>query len=273
MNKVDTARELLLKWISSCEGKRSYESIRKNCEYLDEVYNLNLGSYAVLTLFQPLFRSGVVEFVGKDCYAVSPPVAIERNDIFIYNNPASPYPGSNTPFPGIFLTHSEEEIKDMKRVKFDALSVLKGIPPANEVVDAFSVSVDDLSHADYYHYKGKKGLTKRLDDRAVRYFCIPEKMYQREVPGRATNPDAFGIAYCYSCCLNSEKIGCFNKNKGELRMRTFGLPATIEKILFLESMTQGIIPVRELNGTVYQKIGPKVAKEINRILCNIIEYE
>jgi len=273
MNKVDTARELLLKWISSCEGKRSYESIRKNCEYLDEVYNLNLGSYAVWTLFQPLFRSGVVEFVGKDCYAVSPPVAIERNDIFIYNNPASPYPGSNTPFPGIFLTHSEEEIKDMKRVKFDALSVLKGIPPANEVVDAFSVSVDDLSHADYYHYKGKKGLTKRLDDRAVRYFCIPEKMYQREVPGRATNPDAFGIAYCYSCCLNSEKIGCYNKNKGELRMRTFGLPATIEKILFLESMTQGIIPVRELNGTVYQKIGPKVAKEINRILCNIIEYE
>lgn len=273
MNKVDTARGLLWNWMTCCEGKRSYESIRKNCEYLDEVYNLGLGSYAVWTLFQPLFRSGVVEFVGKDCYAVSPAVAIERNGLFLYNSPVITNAGSSTSFPGIFVTRSEEEVKDFKRVQFDALSVLKGIPSANEVVDAFSVSVEDLSHVDYYHYKGKKGLTKRLEDGAVRYFCIPEKLYQREIPGRATNPDAFGIAYCYSCGLNGETKGYYNKNNGTLRMRTFGLPATIERILFLESMTQGIAPVSEINGTVYHKISLKVAKEINRILCNTFEYE
>lgn len=259
--------------MTCCEGKRSYESIRKNCEYLDEVYNLGLGSYAIWTLFQPLFRSGVVEFVGKDFYAVSPSVAIERNGLFLYNCPATMNADSSTPFPGIFLTRSEEEVKNFKRVQFDALSILKRIPSASEVVDTFSVSVEDLTHADYYHYKGKKGLTKRFEDGAVRYFCIPEKMYQREVPGRATNPDAFGIAYCYSCCLNAEKFGFYNKSKETLRMRTFGLPATIERILFLESMTQGIAPISEINGTVYHKISPKVAKEINRILCNTIEYE
>ena len=74
---VDIARELLLKWMACGERKRSYESIRKNCEYLDQAYGLGLDGYAMWVLFQPLFRTGVAEFTGKDCYALSPSVAIE----------------------------------------------------------------------------------------------------------------------------------------------------------------------------------------------------
>ena len=33
--KFDIARELLLKWMACGERKLSYESIRKNCEYLE----------------------------------------------------------------------------------------------------------------------------------------------------------------------------------------------------------------------------------------------
>ena len=271
--KFDIARELLLKWMACGERKLSYESIRKNCEYLDQAYGLGLDGYAMWTLFQPLFRTGVAEFAGKDCYALSPSVAIERDGLFIYNSTLPQRVSNRTPFTGIFRTRDMKDIEGMGIVNFDAETVLRSFPSVKEVTDSFPVSVEDLSHAEYYHYKGRKGLTKSLDDGAVRYFCIPETLYQREVPGRAINPDAFSIAYCCSRSINGEKAGTYNPRSKILRMNSFGLPASLERILFLESMTLGHFPEEAHRYKVYLGIGPGVVKQMNRILCNTIENE
>lgn len=270
---VDIARELLLRWMACGERKRSYESIRKNCEYLDQSYGLGLDGYAMWVLFQPLFRTGVAEFAGKDCYALSPSVAIERDGLFIYNSPLSQKDSNGTPFSGIYRTGDSKDIEGMAIVNFDAETVLRSFPSVKDVTDSFPVPIEDLSHAEYYHFRGKKGLTKRLDDGAVRYFCIPETLYQREVPGRSVNPDAFSIAYCYSRSINGETAGKYDPRRKILRMSSFGLPASLERILFLESMTLGHIPEEAHGYNVFPGISPGTVKQMNRILCNTIENE
>lgn len=271
--EIDIARELLLRWMACGERKRSYESIRKNCEYLDQAYELGLKDNAVWTLFQPLFRTGVVEFAGKDCYALCPTVAIEHEGQFIYNSPLSQKEANRTIFTGIYRTDTPEDVEGMKIVYFDAETILKRIPSVKEVVDSFPKTLADLTHVEFYHTKGAKGLTKRIDNGAVRYICIPELLYQREVPGRDSNPDAFSIAYNYSRSLNGASSGKYNNKNHMLRMFSFGLPSSIERILFIESMTHGNTPEDIYGYKQFPSIKPSVVKQLNRILCNTIKYE
>ena len=255
------------------EEKRSYESIRKNCEYLDRAYELGLGSYAIWTLFHPLFRTGVIEFTGKDCYALSPTIAIESDGHFIYNSPLPQKKTNSTKFTGIYRTENPDDIEGIKIVHFNAEKILKHIPSVKEVIDSYPISIEDLSQAEYYHYKGAKGLTKRVNEGTVRYFCIPEVVYQREIPGRSINPDAFNIAYNYSRSINGIFSGKFYSQHHILEMQSFGLPVTIERILFLESMLCGEPPENINSGKRFFAIRNSVVKQLNRILCNTIEYE
>ena len=270
---IDKARKLLLRWIACGERERSYESIRKSCEYIDQTYDLNLKVNAVWMLFQPLLRTGVVEFSGRDCYALCPAVAAERDGLFIYNSILPQKQTNHTPFISIYKTSKPEDVEGMKVYKFNAETVLKQIPSVKEVVDTFPVSIEDLRHVDYYHYRGAKGLTKRVDNGLVRYFCIPELSYQREVPGRVINPDAFSIAYNYSRSLNGLSAGKYNSGNKELIMESFGLPCSIERVLFLESMTLGHTPEEVNRHKVFPSIGQNIIKQLNRILCDTIKYE
>lgn len=272
-SKIEIARGLLLKWMACEEKKRSYESIRKNCEYLDQAYELGLGNDAIWTLFHPLFRTGVIEFAGKDCYALSPTVAIEYDGHFIYNSPLLQKKSNRTKFTGIYRTENPEDVEGIKIIRFNAEKILKHIPSVKEVVDSYPISIEDLTQVEYYHYKGAKGLTKRVKDGTVRYFCVPELLYQREVPGRSINPDAFNIAYNYSRSINDIFSGKFNSRHHILEIQSFGLPVIIERILFLESMLYGEPPE---NGDSYKRFffnSNGIVKQLNRILCNTIEYE
>ena len=56
-------------------------------------------------------------------------------------------------------------------------------------------------------------------------------------------------------------------------MQSFGLPVTIERILFLESMLCGEPPENINSGKRFFAIRNSVVKQLNRILCNTIEYE
>lgn len=272
-NKIEIARVLLLKWMACGEKKRNYESIRKNCEYLDRAYELGLGSYAIWTLFHPLFRTGVLEFAGKDCYALSPTVALENEGHFIYNSQLPQKKSNRTNFTGIYRTENPEDVEGIKIVHFNAEKILKHIPSVKEVIDSYPISIEDLSQAEYYHYKGAKGLTKRVKEGTVRYFCIPELLYQKEVPGRSINPDAFNIAYNYSRSINGIFSGKFYSRHHILEMQSFGLPVTIERILFLESMLCGEPPENNDSYKRFFSIKNGVVRQLNRILCNTIEYE
>ena len=272
-SKIEIARGLLLKWMAYGEKKRSYESIRKNCEYLDQAYELGLGSNAIWTLFHPLFRTGVIEFAGKDCYALSPTIAIEYDGHFIYNSPLPQKKSHRTKFSGIYRTENPEDVEGIKIVHFNAEKILRHIPSVKEVIDSYPISIEDLSQAKYYQYKGAKGLTKRVKEGTVRYFCIPELLYQREVPGRSINPDAFNIAYNYSRSINGIFSGKFYSRQHILEMQSFGLPIIIERILFLESMLYGNPIENDDRCKRFFSISNGAVKQLNRILCDTIEYE
>lgn len=271
-NPIDKAREKLLIWIA-CGDKRSYESIRKNCIYLDTAYGLGFADNAVWELFAPLLRTGIVEHTGKDNYAIATPIAIERNGLFVYTGLPVADSSNTTPFTGFFRTQIKDVVDGLKISSFNAVSVLRNYPSIDKVVDSFNKSVEDLSNADYYHWRGHKGLTKRLNDGMVRYYCVPEKMYQREIPGREINPDAFNIAYSLSRSLNGEHSGVYTTANKTLTIQRFGLPIMIERVLFLESLTQGLDPYRKERDLVFLGINKDVVKELNRILCNTVRYE
>ncbi len=272
--KITEARELLLTWMANSEDKRSYEMIRKTCCYLDTAYGLGLGDNAVGEIFTPLLRCGIVDFVGGGFFALTDQIAIKRGDIYVYTSVLLPENKSQTTsYTGILLTRNASDVEGIKVISFDAYSILKTMPSVDKIIDNFPKSVEDLSEAEYYHRQEKRGLTKRFRDGVVVYFSLPEKMYQREIPGRDTNPDAFNIAYCYSQSVNSKYSGYYNAHSKRLVMAKFGLPIMIERILMLESMTLGYMPSIDRYNITFDGITKQVVKELNRILCKIIRYE
>ena len=85
-NNLFHAQRLLYEWLC-LSGKRSYEAIRKNCLYLDEAYSLGYGSSSVWRLFNPLVKTGIVDYVGGNYYAACPKISLARGERVLYSNP------------------------------------------------------------------------------------------------------------------------------------------------------------------------------------------
>ena len=68
-DKIQKAQELLYDWISHFD-KRSLESIKKNCDYLDNIYELQLTN-PIWGIFWPLVFNGVIDHIGNGYYALS----------------------------------------------------------------------------------------------------------------------------------------------------------------------------------------------------------
>lgn len=270
-NNLFHAQRLLYEWLC-LSGKRSYEAIRKNCLYLDEAYSLGYGSSSVWRLFNPLVKTGIVDYVGGNYYAACPKISLARGERVLYSNPE----GHNiiedeTPFVGLYISKSSEAFSDAK--PFDALSVLRTLPSVDRIVNNFPESVQDLTGAQFYSSKSARGLTKELNDGFVRYFSIPEKVYEREVPSRASNPDAFNLALCYSSAVNGEHTGRYCVESHTLWVNTFGFPIILFRVLLVESMLNGFIPTVSDSTVSFEGISARIAKELNRILCKTIVNE
>ena len=273
-SKLTQVRELLLTWFYNCEDKRNFESIRKTCSYLDSAYELGLGKSAIWELFDPLVRHGVLEFAGNGYYAIPEPVVIKRDGILVFTyNKILHDKSISTPFNGIYRTNDESTLSGVKLVPFDAHSILRTMPSVDKVVESFPESTEDMSNADFYHWKGRRGLTKRPKDGLIRYFYLPEKLYIREIPDKNINPDAFHIAYSFSRAINCINSGTYYHGSKKLVMERIGLPILLERILFLESMTLGFTPNYDEIHITFEGIHPAVAKEASRILCKTIAYE
>ncbi len=264
-------RKLLYDWLCQ-SGKRRYETIRQTCLYLDGAYSLGYGSSSIWHLFSPLVNTGVVDYAGDDCYAVCPKIALERDGRVLYTLPGEPEVSEDrTPLVGLYVSAGTKSFPDAR--PFDALSVLSAIPSVDKVVDTFPKSVQDLEGAQYYSRKGTRGLTKRLNDGAVRFFFIPEKMYEREVPSRVVNSDAFSIACCCSRAVNAEPAGHYHKSSRTLTLDTFGFPSMLFRVLLAESMLGGFIPAVTESTATFEGIPARVVRELNRILCKTIDNE
>lgn len=265
------AQKLLYEWLCH-SGKRSYETIRKNCLYLDEAYSLGYDSSSIWRLFNPLVKTGVVDYVGGDYYAACPKISLARCEHVLYSNPGEHnIIEDETPFVGLYISKKSEAFSDAK--PFDALSVLRTLPSVDRIVDNFPRSVQDLTGAQFYNHKSARGLTKKLNDGAVRYFSIPEKVYEREVPSRVNNPDAFNLAFCYSRAINGKHTGRYCGESHTLRVNNLGFPIILFRVLLVESMLNGFIPTVSDSTVSFEGISTRVTKELNRILCKTIVNE
>lgn len=270
-NNLFHTQRLLYEWLCF-SGKRSYEAIRKNCLYLDEAYSLGYGSSSIWHLFYPLIRTGVIDYVGENYYAACPMISLERNGLVLYSAPGGHCIAEDeTPFVGLYISKRSEAFPDAK--PFDALSVLRTLPSVDRIVDSFPKSIQDLKGAQFYSHKSDRGLTKELNGGVVRYFYIPEKVYEREVPSRVSNPDAFNLAFCYSRAVNGEHTGRYCGMSHTLWVNTFGFLIILFRVLLVESILNGFIPTVSDLTVSFEGISTRVAKELNRILCKTIANE
>lgn len=264
------AQEILYAWLSNFE-KRSYETIRLGCESISESLGLNLEGRAHWHIFYPLFLSGTLDYAGKDNYALSSSIVVHTGDFTAFINPIQqPKHSIPTRIPGLYLAEKDPSID---AIQFNATSVLKTIPDIESIVNHFPKVVVDLSDAEYYMSRHRKGLTKRYRDGIIRYFHIPETVFIREVPSKRQNPDAFNIAYSYSRAICSQDNGRYLKNKSILRVCQFGFPIILYRVLLLETLASGTFPVEDNGEYIFPNISNKTVTELNRILCNTIRYE
>lgn len=268
--KLHKAQQILYAWLSNFE-KRSYETIRLGCESISESLGLNLEGKAHWHIFYPLLLSGTLEYAGKDSYAISSCTAVHTGDFTVFINPTQ-FSGNSIPtkIPGIYISKRDSSINT---IEFNPESVLQIIPDIESVVNNFPRVAVDLSDAEYYMHRQKKGLAKRYKDGIIRYFHIPETVFIREVPSKRQNPDAFNIAYTYSKAICSQNTGEYLKDKNILRVSQFGFPIMLYRALLLETLAGGTLPVEDNGEYIFQNISPKTVKELNRILCNTIRYE
>ena len=264
---IHKAQQILYAWLSNFD-KRSYETIRLNCESISKSLGLNLEGKAHWYIFYPLLLSGTVEYAGKDYYALSSSSIIHTGEYTIYVNPSSEITNAiQTKIPGLYISKKDSTIE---AIVFDPVSVLKTFPDLESVVNNFHNVVVDLSDAEYYMHWKKKGLTKRFKDGIIRYFHIPEKVFIKEVPSKRQNPDAFNIAYSYSRAICNELIGNYSQKKESLRVKQFGFPIMLYRVLLIETLAGGVLPVEDNGEYIFQNISLKTVKELNRILCNTI---
>ena len=154
---IHKAQQILYAWLSNFD-KRSYETIRLNCESISKSLGLNLEGRVHWYIFYPLLLSGTVEYAGKDYYALSSSSIIHTGEYTIYVNPSSEITNAiQTKIPGLYISKKDSTIE---AIVFDPVSVLKTFPDLESVVNNFHNVVVDLSDAEYYMHRQKKGLTK-----------------------------------------------------------------------------------------------------------------
>lgn len=262
-------QQLLYQYIDSFEY-RSLQSIYDACNNL--LPDQEKNSSAAWTLFYPLLYSGVIDFIGKNRYAITEPVILFNNKKYYYINckPSSNY--SPTPFVGIVRSDVFDKTLGLSLQRMDANRILKTLPSIKTIVDTFTNVYSDDKFV-FFESSWNKGLAT-LNDGFARFFIIPEMLTIKRVPNRETNPEAsFRIPYCYSCAMNNENNGIYFPSTKTLLMRKFAMPIMIYRVLLLNSLANNQYPVNKGEFVIFNDVSNRMASEINRIFNDSINYE
>lgn len=274
MNKtirLTDLQNLFYVWMSKFE-KRSLENIKVHCDFLNESYGLNL-SYPNWSIFWPLVFNGLIDHIGKGYYALTAPIIIDYVSHYVYINYKPNNVKSKQLTSGIYLSEKIDNPRDFAVIKVDPLSVLKKFPTVKDVVDTFEKSYRNPKELAYYHWKSGQGIAKLEAEGITHYFSIPEELYMRELPSRASNPEAFAIAYSYSRAINEEPNGKYNESNNTLALPTFALPYLLYRVLLLHSLSNGVMPEVRDKYFIFNNVPTSYIRQLNRILCNSIVYE
>lgn len=269
MNNIQQAQILLHQWIGNFE-KRSYVQIKEACAFLNSSLQLELGDKPNWDLFYPLLLTGVVDHIGKDCYALTKPVALMFDSTAYILNSSVIY-DENLPV-GYSNVDIDAVPEDVKSLRMNSLSVLKSFPSVDAVIDSWEKSFMDESLLSYHDYKNRIGVAEQATG-IVKFFSIPDKLYLKEMPSRATNPDAYNIAMTYERALNGVGNGYYKKADKELYLKSFAIPILIYRALALDGMAIKSFPTAVGDYFLFKNVSQSVVKEINRIFCKSVRYE
>ena len=269
-DKIEKAQELLYDWISHFD-KRSLESIKKNCDYLNKIHELQLPN-PIWGIFWPLVFNGVIDHIGNGYYALSSTIVLDFSTHSYYINASKGKQKSERVLVGIDLSGPvmDTEYKVMTPVPLD---ILKTYPSIKDVVDGFPKTLQDESNLKYVYSRSRRGLAELEQNGLTRYFSLPDSLYIRELPSRNINPEAYAIAYCLSRAVNGEPNGIYNQKTKILKMTTFAMPFMIYRVLLMECMAFKILPRKEEYNYIFENISVNMVKQLNRIFCNSIDYE
>lgn len=272
MNKenIEKVQQLLYVWISNFD-KRSLESIKQNCFYLNEIYHLNLKN-PIWGIFWPLVFNGVIDHVGNGFYALSEPIILDYGTHFYYINVLPKRVKSVYISVGISFSETFEDV-GCKTMQPSATTILKSYPCIKDVVDAFPKSLEDESNLKYVNWKFKRGLAELDKEGLTCYFSIPEQLYLRQLPSRTVNPEAYALSYCLTRVVNEESNGKYNCHTHQLAMPHFGMPIMVYRVLILECMASKQLPRKQDDYYIFENISTGIVKQLNRIFCNSIQYE
>ena len=273
MNNILKAQESLYIWLASFE-KRSYDMIRQSCDYLNVQYDLGIENNAVWKIFYPLVYSGVVDHIGKGYFALTEPMAIDFNTHYVLINCKNSTSSKKTECIGISLFGKDKEIYITQNiVKFHALQLLKSFPSISSIVEGFYESLVEEDKFEYHNYKTKKGVAEIKEGGLKRYFSVPQDGYQRQIPDKATNPDALNISYYYERVVNKQYNGHYKIKTNDLYLESFGLPILVHRVLMLDCLSRKIMPQKNNTEYHYSGVQHKIVKELNRILNNSIKID
>lgn len=269
-DKITKAQQLLYVWISHFD-KRSLESIRQNCDYLNNIYRLQLSN-PIWGIFWPLVFNGVIDHVGNGYYTLSDSIVLDYSTHSYYINAKPSKDKSEQVLVGIELAGPVTET-DYKVMHPAPLAILKTYPNIKDVVDEFPKTLQDESNLKYSYTRTRRGLAELEQEGLTRYFSLPETLYIRELPSRNINPEAYALAYCLTRVVNDEYNGTYNQNSKILKMPNFAMPFMLYRVLLMECMAFKNLPRRVDNDYVFENISVEIIKQLNRILCNSIKYE
>lgn len=267
---IEKVQQLLYVWINNFD-KRSLESIKQNCDYLNAVHHLELQN-PIWDIFWPLVFNGVIDYVGNGFYALSQPIVLDYGTHFYYINCCPKNGRSEHVSVGITLSEMFDEV-ECKTMRPSATAILKSYPCIKDVVDAFPKSLVDESNLKYVNWKFKRGLAELEKGGLTRYFSLPEQLYLRQLPSRAINPEAYALSYCLTRVVNNELNGKYNTSTHQLTMPTFAMPFMIYRVLLLECMASKQLPRKQDSDYIFGNISKGTVKQLNRIFCNSIQYE
>lgn len=272
MNKreIEQIQQLLYVWISNFD-KRSLESIKQKCDYLNEIYHLELQN-PIWGIFWPLVFNGVIDHVGSGFYSLSVPVVLDYSTHFYYINVFPQKVKSEYVAVGITLSEALEEVK-CKIMHPSTVSILKTYPCIKDVIDGFPRSLEDEANLKYVNWKAKRGLAELEKEGLTRYFSLPEQQYIRQLPSRVINPEAYALSYCLTRVVCKESNGTYNCSTRQLIMPSFAMPFMIYRVLLLECLASRNFPQKQDSNYIFENISAGTVKQLNRIFCNSIQYE
>jgi hypothetical protein len=284
-----TAPSLLLQWLAY-QPPRTLAQIRFACKSLAAASGIETDR-AFYRIFMPLFRMGMVEFIGNGQYQLSPTTLLTTAD----GRATAINPGpilkrrlkteysATEPLYNILSFHcilpqlqrlARQHQVPVMQCKISA--ILARFPDVGSVVRHWKPVPIVFPVKYFYHPLTYKwideplsfGIFRHSDSAHTHYFLDPEGTI-RPIPFAELNPDGFAVAAAWQAALMNRHNLFYEPAIHELKITRLRLPALLERVLRLRELTFAPEWPEDQPETLIRHIAPAEEPLIRRILCQI----